>query len=88
MRETDPEYMTDVSITVLAGERTDEICSMLRGLLYSNGNSSGQATKNREFLGGTVISFGAGPKARDFMTAVKALFSKSARARILINLQG
>jgi hypothetical protein len=44
MVETDPEYMRKVAITVRGDQRINELCSVLRGLLYANGSRSGQAT--------------------------------------------
>jgi hypothetical protein len=88
MAETDPEYMTNVIVTVRGADSLNEICSMLRGLLYANGQSSGQTTKNREFRDGAVIAFGAAPMARKFIGSVEALFSKSVLLRITLEIKG
>ena len=88
MAETETEYMTNVRVTVSGDERLDELCSILRGLLYCNGNSNGQAKKNKEFRKGVVIEFGTGPKARDFMGAVNFFLKRSIRERVKLELIG
>ncbi len=88
MVETDPEYMLKVRATVSGDERLDELCSILRGLLYSNGNSNGQATKNKEFKRGVVIEFGTSPKARDFIESADFFLKKPIRDRVKLELIG
>ena len=61
---------------------TQEICGMLRGLLYVNGNSNGQSKKDTEFKRGVTIDFGTPPMARKFVSDVEALFRRRVRRRL------
>jgi hypothetical protein len=88
MPETDPEYMHNVFVKIDKGEREDELCSILRALLYANHQSSGQATTNRQFRQGVIIEFGAGPSARDFIEAIRFFLKKVIRKRVTLELRG
>jgi hypothetical protein len=88
MPEVDPEYMTNVKVTVIGTDNVNEICGMLRGLLHSNGNSGGQSARNQDFRRGVVISFGTGPMATKFIDCAEALFSKSALKRMTLKREG
>ncbi len=83
MANSDPEGHF-VTITLLGVERTREICAMLRGLLFANGNSNGQSTKDMKFKRGVAIEFGTPPMAEKFIADVNALFRKRIRRRLVI----
>lgn len=88
MTEQDPEYMANVTIRLSGSEDADAICSMLRGLLYSNRNSNGQRKSTPQFIRGTTITFGAAPMARKFVQDLRRLFSKKVRDRLAVTLHG
>jgi hypothetical protein len=88
MPETDPEYMSNVFVKVDGKERLNELCSILRGLLYANNQSDGRGTTNREFSSGVTIHFGVGPRARDFIKSVRYFLKKAVRERLTIELRG
>ncbi|MHC2288694.1 hypothetical protein [Bradyrhizobium barranii] len=88
MPETDPDYMCNVFVKVAGKQRLNELCSILRGLLYANNQSDGKATKNQEFSRGVVLHFGNGPGARDFMKSIKHFLKKTVRERLTVELQG
>jgi len=86
--ESDPEYMRNVFVKVEEDDRFNELCSMLRGLLYANHNSAGQTTSNRQFKNGVTIEFGAGPSARDFVKSIRYFLKKRIRERVTAELRG
>ncbi|TYL80840.1 hypothetical protein FXB40_47515 [Bradyrhizobium rifense] len=88
MPETDPEYMSNVFVKVDGKERLNELCSILRGLLYANRQSDGKIKKNQEFSRGVTIHFGNGPDARDFIKSIKHFLKKTVRKRLTVQLQG
>ncbi|WP_141340247.1 hypothetical protein [Bradyrhizobium sp. USDA 3458] len=88
MPETDPEYMSNVYVKVRGKERLNELCSVLRALLYANNQSDGKTTTNKEFSRGVVIHFGNGPGARDFMKSIRHFLKKTVRQRLTVELQG
>jgi hypothetical protein len=88
MPKSDPEYMRNVFVKVEEGDRFNELCSILRALLYANHQSDGQKTSNRQFKNGVTIEFGAGPTARDFMKSIRYFLKKRIRERVKIDLRG
>lgn len=74
-----------VTIRLEGPKLTREICGMLRGLLYVNGNSNGQSRKDADFKGGVTIEFGTPPMARKFVDDVEALFRGRVRRRLHID---
>ncbi|MCP2216243.1 hypothetical protein [Bradyrhizobium elkanii] len=88
MPETDPEYMSNVYVKVRGKERLNELCSILRGLLYANNQSDGKATKNQEFSRGIIVHFGNGPGARDFIKSIRHFLKKKVRERLTVELRG
>jgi len=73
-----------VTIRLSGTPLSQEICGMLRGLLYVNGNSNGQLKKDAEFKRGVTIEFGTPPMALKFVNDVNALFHPHVRGRLNI----
>lgn len=74
----------NVTVRLTGYARTREICGMLRGLLYVNGNSDGQREKDAAFKRGATIEFGTPPMAVKFVDDVGALFRRRVRRRLHI----
>ena len=84
------EYWAKLTIKVdddtLSGTEFDQLCSILRGLFYSNGKSKGQTLKNNQFRVGTIVEFGAAPMAREFKKSVLRFLKKSIVKKIDLTL--
>jgi hypothetical protein len=65
-----------VTIRITGTSLSREICGMMRGLLYVNGNSDGQSKKDSEFKRGVTIEFGTPPMACKFVNDAESLFRK------------
>lgn len=74
----------NVTVKLKGDALSQEICGMLRGLLYVNGNSDRQQKKDADFKPGVTIQFGTPPIAAKFMNDVKALFRRGIRKRLHI----
>ena len=87
VRETDPEYMSNVFVQLAPGDRTALICDLLRTLSRASGDDARGVT-NKALMSGHLLHFGGGPTARDFIADVKALLRKSVRSRLILELRG
>lgn len=89
MVETNQEYMAKVRITIQSGEKMNEICSVLRGLMYAiDSRKTPIRKKNKSFQKGFVHDFGTGPMARRFIEEVNCFLKKKIRERIILELVG
>ncbi|WP_287381064.1 hypothetical protein [Ralstonia sp.] len=79
---TEDEDGFRVTIKLDETMHTQEICGMLRGLLYVNGNSNGQSKKDADFKRGVIIEFGTPPMARKLVGDIEALFRRRVRRRL------
>jgi len=84
------EYFASLHIKLdtngLTGAEIDQLCCVLRGLFYSNGQSDGQTTKNNQFRAGTTVRFGAAPMAKEFIKSVRRFLKSSVIKRIELTL--
>jgi hypothetical protein len=71
-----------ITIKLDGSEDADEICSMIRGLLYSVRQNDGYHRKNTDFYRGTTIIFSVAPFAGLFLEAAERLFAKRVWKRL------
>jgi len=85
LNPADPDLYIKVDFTGMDAREVDQLCAILRGLFYSNGNSNGQGLKNGAFKSGKIVSFGAGTKKIEFVNSLQRFLNHEIIDRITIN---
>ena len=87
MTAEDDDFRSVLLIKVTADKiETEQICAILRGLLFSQGQSDGQTKKNKDYKSGCRVNFGAHFTMKDFMAQVRTHLSDTTFAKISMRI--
>lgn len=81
------DFRMKLFVKVEGKEDFDAICSALRGLFYSNGQSDGRTVTNKQFRDGVEIEFGGNPSLQSFRETVRKIIRRRVRERITLEVR-